>query len=380
MVWRLTLVVVAAAAALAPIPADAIERLYSAGVYPPLQRTLTAISNRAEVSLFDVLSVSLVVAWLGMLVRDMVAARRIGWTRSMWRVSRRTILLAASVYLAFLLTWGFNYRRPSLGEHLGLDLSQATPEVAATFARTVVDRLNERHASAHAAPPLLADAVDPSLAAAFHAAHRLLGASDAARPARPKRSWLDLYFRAAGVDGFTAPFFAETLVPSDLLAVERPAILAHEWGHLAGYADEGEANFVGWLTCLQGDGMIQYSGWLSMYGEAVRVLSREEQDRAMTRLQPGPREDLRAVAARRRQNLNPTVARAGWHAYDQYLRANRVESGTASYGEVLQLVLGTTLGREAWQAGEGQEGQDRQEGRDGQDRQEGQEGRMEPLP
>jgi hypothetical protein len=31
--------------------------------------------------------------------------------------------------------------------------------------------------------------------------------------------------------------------------------------------------------------------------------------------------------------------------YDRYLKANRVEAGTASYGHVLRLVLGTELGR-----------------------------------
>ena len=48
--------------------------------------------------------------------------------------------------------------------------------------------------------------------------------------------------------------------------------MAHEWGHLAGFADEGDANFVGWLTCLRGSVANQYSGWLFLYGELSRVL------------------------------------------------------------------------------------------------------------
>jgi hypothetical protein len=42
----------------------------------------------------------------------------------------------------------------------------------------------------------------------------------------------------------TDPFFLETLVASDVLPFERPFLVAHEWSHLAGIADEGEANFV----------------------------------------------------------------------------------------------------------------------------------------
>ena len=71
----------------------------------------------------------------------------------------------------------------------------------------------------------------------------------------------------AGVAGMTDPFFLEALIASDLLPVERPFVIAHEWSHVAGLADEGEANFAGWLTCLQGCPAHQYSGWLFAYSE-----------------------------------------------------------------------------------------------------------------
>ena len=51
---------------------------------------------------------------------------------------------------------------------------------------------------------------------------------------------------------------------SDLLEVERPFVIAHEWGHLAGYADESEANYIAWLTCMRGDEGAQYSAWLAL--------------------------------------------------------------------------------------------------------------------
>jgi hypothetical protein len=33
------------------------------------------------------------------------------------------------------------------------------------------------------------------------------------------------------------------------------------------------------------------------------------------------------------------LQRAGWAAYDQYLKANRVDEGIQSYGEVVTLIL-----------------------------------------
>jgi hypothetical protein len=100
------------------------------------------------------------------------------------------------------------------------------------------------------------------LAPAFTKAQRDLGATHIATPGQPKRSLLSLYFRWATVDGMINPFGLEVLANPDLLPFERPFVAAHEWGHLAGYADESEANFVGWTTCMEGDETAQYSGWL----------------------------------------------------------------------------------------------------------------------
>jgi hypothetical protein len=139
----------------------------------------------------------------------------------------------------------------------------------------------------------------------------------------------------------TDPFLLETLVVSDLLPIETPLVVAHEWGHLAGFADEGEANFVGWLTCVRGSSSEQYSGWLFLYGEMAGALRRDDRSAAAARLAPGPRDDLRAIADRIRGHVSPRVSAAGWRVYDRYLKANRVEAGAASYAGIVRLILGT---------------------------------------
>ncbi len=60
------------------------------------------------------------------------------------------------------------------------------------------------------------------------------------------------FFTWAGVTGMMNPFGLETIVHPDLLPFERPFVLAHEWAHLAGHADEAEASAVGWLACMNG--------------------------------------------------------------------------------------------------------------------------------
>ena len=347
-VWILAILVSACAAALVPIPAAVIERLYSEGVYPPLQRVVTSLSNVFPFALLDVLLVALPVGWIAAAVRDLRRSTHRLHTLAHWMLLSLTG--AAAMYLAFLAMWGLNYRRVPLEQKLPFDAHAVTVASARDAAQSAVLRLNALSADAHARIDDDGRAIDPQLAQAFARAMRELGTTGETVPARPKHTLLDLYFRPAGVSGMTDPFFLETLVESDLLPVERRFVVAHEWSHLAGFADEGEANFAGWLTCIRGDAAAQYSGWLFLFGELVNAVPRDDRAALIGRLERGPREDLRAIAARVARDVKPQVSEAGWRVYDQYLKANRVEAGTASYAQVVRLVLGTGFGLTANQS------------------------------
>ena len=331
----------ACAAGALPLPPRAVESWYSAGVYPPLQRVLTGTSNLTSIALFDVVLVGLPMVLVVLIVREV---RRPGARTSLIRWTLRLGVTASAIYLAFLFAWGLNYRRMPLEQKVQFDTRGVTSAAARETTRLAVDRLNALYVNAHASPPRETGGVDAALASAFAGAIRSLGASGRTVPARPKHTLLDFYFRPAAVSGMTDPFFLETLVEGDLLAVERPFVIAHEWSHLAGFADEGEANFAGWLTCIRADAAAQYSGWLFLFGELANGLSRADRVEAAARLQAGPRADLRAIAARLTRDVKPQVSEAGWRVYDRYLKANRVEAGAASYAQVVRLVLGTKMG------------------------------------
>jgi hypothetical protein len=339
--------VIAAAAALVPWPETVVEGWYSTGLYPLLQHPMTGLSNRVPFALADVAIVTVVVLWLFMAAFDLRRSGRPRIVAALGRIGARTVLFAAAIYLAFLAMWGLNYRRLPLERKLGFDTGALTSAAARSATMAVVTKVNELHAQAHAAgwPP--SDRIPPALATAFASVARDLNGSGRTVPGRPKHTLLNLYFRPAGVDGATDPFFLETLLASDLLPFERPFVVAHEWSHLAGFADEGEANFVGWLTCARADVSSQYSGWLFLYAQLLHDVSHHDREDIARRLADGPRADLRAVAARLARDVRPQVSAAGWRVYDTYLKANRVEAGAASYEQVVRLVLGTELGQQA---------------------------------
>ena len=333
----LAVLLLSAGAFLIPTPAGIVEGMYSTRLYPIVQQIATRVSNLAPFALLDVLILVVACWWTLALVGDLRRGRGT-WMRAAAAILVRTIEVAGVLYLVFLVTWGLNYRRVPLADKLQFRADAVSQDAAAALAATAVERANALYDRAHAAGD------GTALTDAFARSERDLGAARLAVPGRPKSTILDLYFRRAGVDGMTDPYFLETLIARDLLPFERPFVVAHEWSHLAGYADEGEANFVGWLTCLRGSDSDQYSGWLFLYGETMASVRPDVRPAIAARLAPGPRSDRRAIAERVRRQLNPRVSAVGWSVYDRYLKANRVEAGTASYAEVVRLALGVRFG------------------------------------
>jgi hypothetical protein len=289
---------------------------------------LTAASNLVPFPLFDVLWVAVTAVFVAAAYRCIHTA---GWRAGGWRFAVLTARAIAVIYLVFLATWGLNYRRVPLIEKLAFDSARVTRAAAGRLGNENAATLNALYARAQASPASL-----PGLAAAFQEAVRSLGATHPVTPGRPKPTLLGGYFHEVSVAGMTDPFFLETLVAPDLLDVERPFVIAHEWAHLAGYADESEANYVAWLTCRRSDAAARYSAALALIGYA-----RPDQG-LKDALDIGPRSDLYAISYRY-SRTNETLRFAAREGYDKYLKANRVERGVESYDAVVQLILGTGL-------------------------------------
>jgi hypothetical protein len=340
LVLSLAVVALAVGAAIAPMDSRLVEEHYSRGWYAAIQPLLTAATGLAPFAVLDVWIVAgvlLVVRAVWRVAREPRGGRWRAAGRALWRGTA----IGAVVYLLFLGCWGLNYRRLPIASGLDFDRSRVSAAAVEQLSRRAVERLNGLHAPAHAELAASAGraAARVRLAPAFSNAQRALGAARLATPGRPKVSMLSPYFRWASIDGMVNPLGLEVIVNPDVLPVELPFVIAHEWGHLAGWAHESEASYVAWVTCLGGDHAAQYSGWLSIYWHLRRALPREGLSTIERSLAAGPRQDLRAIAARLARG-QPVVQRASWQTYDQFLKANRVDAGIASYDEVILLVVG----------------------------------------
>ncbi len=330
--------VAAAAATISPAPL-LVEDWFATGVYPGIQRALTPLSNALPFAVLDLLLASALAATGVALAVAIRTARR---TRTGWPILRLAGHVAggaAAAYLVFLLLWGFNYRRVPLQDRLVLEPGGPSSGAVVRLGLEAASELNSLHAEAHRIGWPDGPWEETDLRRAFVEVQTALSDGVPARPGRLKKTVLGPYFRWTSVDGMLNPFGLEVLVNPDLLPFERPFVAAHEWAHLAGYADEAEASFVGWLTCLAAGAPSRYSGWLALYWQVRAELNETERLQIGEALAAGPRADLDAIEARIRRGEWPWLRDAGWRAYDTYLKANRVEQGVRSYGAVVTLIL-----------------------------------------
>jgi hypothetical protein len=331
----------ALAAGFAPASPQAIDAWYSDRWYRAIQPFVTGFSSLVPVALLDVWIVValVVVAWWGWRIARAPRGQR---GRLTGAAVAGVVFLASAIYLIFLLCWGLNYRRLPITSTLDFAQSRVSESAVESAAARAVAALNHLHDPAHRelnAFTTLAT-LRVALAPAFADAQRALGRDPFARAGRPKTSMLSPFFRWAAVDGMVNPLGLEVILNPEVLPVERPFVLAHEWGHLAGWARESEASYVAWLTCRASGASAQYSGWLSLYWHLRRDVSRQAVADFDRQLGPGPRRDMAAIAARLSRG-QPLVQEASWRTYDQFLKANRVPSGIKSYDEVVTLVVGT---------------------------------------
>jgi hypothetical protein len=320
-----------------------IEKHYSTGFYPILQRAVTPVSNRVPFAINDILVTLLIVGlpvWWIVRMRSAGRGRR---AATMGRLAFNTAALGAVVFMTFELVWGLNYLREPLTRKLDYDRARVTESAAVQLADLGAAELNALSTAAHRSAwpdlPQWSELLQPS----FEAAVVDLGDPGGAALARAKKTIFDFYLSASGIDGFTNPFGMEVILHARLLPQEQPFSMAHEWAHLAGFADESEANFIALITCLRSEDLsVKYAGWLAAYPSlayAAKVNADQRPNRPQ--LAPEVKADLAAMQRRRSEGIKPWISNAEWRIYDRFLRANGVQAGIESYDLFIQLALGT---------------------------------------
>ncbi|MBK8347957.1 MAG: DUF3810 domain-containing protein [Saprospiraceae bacterium] len=258
---------------------------------------------------------------------------------------QKLIHFTGIIVFIFYFGWAFNYYRPSLSEQLKL------PEIEIDSAM-LVNELQELSKMIKLERSLLTDAKSE-----YNPEIEMLEMENKMRTSQKQilQSWGSntpgyvrvralypkgclLRFATAGI---YLPFAFEGHIDPGLNKIIWPFTLAHEMAHGYGYTDEGECNFIGFITCVNSkDPFYRYSGLLSYW----RYLFYEVNHRypaiatqIYSEIGQGIRSDLKAI--RRENEKYPDILpKLRDFIYDTYLKNHGVTKGLRSYNELLILV------------------------------------------
>ena len=148
----------------------------------------------------------------------------------------------------------------------------------------------------------------------------------------------------SGVTGSMGPFFCEFTLNGDIRPHDYPAIYAHEFAHLLGIANEGEANFYSYIVCTaSSDKAVKFSGYYHIFFHVLRnvfdILGEKEGEKFLKYIRPEiiqlARSDRQYWISKRCKVLDA----AQDFIFDLYLRGNHVAEGRKSYSGVVGLIL-----------------------------------------
>ncbi len=325
-----------------------IERAYSTGLYPYIRDILSRITSLAPFSVAELLLYAALAAVVICLVTCIlrVLLGRAPLAAFIKRLLDIAITFGA-LLLAFYATWGLNYFRVPLKTRLELNVCARPVEELEQLTIYLAERANKLRetlpededgvATLEDGYRAVLDALPEAYAALSAREPELSGRVTRAKSVRWSQglSW-------CGITGIYIGLTAEPNVNVDAPAFLLPHTAAHEMAHQLGVASEDEAEFVGYLACLQSeDASVVYAGVVTMLIDCGNALYAQDADRyyaVYESYEDGLKRDL-------------SYQREYWDAFkgrteemadrtnDAYLKHNGQESGIKSYGEVVDMLL-----------------------------------------
>lgn len=152
-------------------------------------------------------------------------------------------------------------------------------------------------------------------------------------------SWILSVQQCSGV---YSPFTIEANYNKDMAAYNIPHTICHELSHLRGFMREDEANFIGYLACLDSEYVdYRYSGYLLGWIYAGNALAKSDYE-AYNQIHAMLAEPVIADLEKNSEFWNQyagEVAEVQKKVNDAYLKANGQVHGVQSYGRVVDLML-----------------------------------------
>lgn len=248
--------------------------------------------------------------------------------------------LASSLLFSYTVNCGVNYYRKPFSAGLNLETGKGGAEDLKELCVWLTGKANETREILESEEGLYED-VEKKGAAAMENLASTYPALDGFYP-RPKPVMVSWILSVQQYSGVYSPFTVEANYNRDMTDYNIPHTICHELSHLRGFMREDEANFIGYLACLNAPFPdYNYSGYLSGWVYAGNALAKEDYEeylRLYGLLNPGVREDLKANSLFW-DRYEGQVAETASRVNDTYLKVNGQADGVKTYGRVVDLML-----------------------------------------
>ncbi len=326
-----------------------VESVYATKIYPVFANSLGWLLSLLPFSVLEILILiggGALLFYIGWEIVQLIRKKEKRKNR-LWRLFLNLAGGASVVYFCFVLFMGLNYHRSSITEYLDLSVRESSKEELYDLCEILIYDCNfyrrqmEEDAQGVAA---LSDEGFYETARSARDAYRALGEEIPVLQAanvRNKPLLTSKIFSMVLTTGIYIPF--ESGINVDVPAFTIPATMCHELTHFRGFMREDEANFLAYLACLKSEREdFRYSGSLLAFEYAFSALYKEDQALAQKIAKLCDQRvlsDIRCEDEYWKPYRGTPVSNASGAIYEGYLQSNGQESGTKSYGEMIDLLL-----------------------------------------
>ena len=326
-----------------------VEQIHAKTVYPLFANSLGGFLSLMPFSVLEILVFLFAAAAVFYLIWSVVKITRhpAQWKNRLWRLGLNLACVLSAGWFAFVLFMGLNYYRAPITDYLNLTVKQSETKELYDLCVLLAEDCNHYRAQMkenEEGVSLLNDGGFYETADSARDAYRALSEKIPVLKAanvRNKPLLTSKLFSLVLTTGIYIPF--ESGINVDVPPHTVPATMCHELTHFRGFMREDEANFLGYLACMESHRAdFKYSGSLMAFGYAFNALYDDDQDLAAEAAAvcgEGMRRDLRAESDYWKPYRHTKISKASNQIYDQYLQANDQPSGMKSYGEMVDLLL-----------------------------------------
>lgn len=331
--------------------------IYTTRIYPIIGSLLSPISGLFPFAVGDIF-IALSIVWV-----IFYPIYEIKWRK---QLAKRFFFLAAKrgcypkkkvvfgrvaeyllwVYAWFYIAWGLNYSQPNIYCRTGMEPVEVSEAKFREFAYRYADSINYLSEEFNG---MVDDGLKNRVRDAVLKGYNEIGAKEGINAPfnqhpHAKTMLFTPLSSMSGVTGSMGPFFCEFTLNGDIRPHDYPAIYAHEFAHLLGIANEGEANFYSYIVCTaSSDKAVKFSGYYHIFFHVLRnvfdILGEKEGEKFLKYIRPEiiqlARSDRNYWLSKRCKVLDA----AQDFIFDLYLRGNHVAEGRKSYSGVVGLIL-----------------------------------------